>query len=146
MLLWFDTLSTATIFTNFRPKKTYHTSISSEVKNDFPFLQLYSSKHLIQIPFKFSNVCADLCIGIVVTPLALFQDVFYWPLPGLCWLWVSFDVMCCTASCLSLMSRIHIVLFLHIPNFFRYRKIDCAVKFQFLLNDSIINVTKVYFY
>ena len=68
----------------------------------------------ITLQYLLSNVLADLCIGLVVTPLALFQDVFYWPFPGLCWLWVSFDVMCCTASCLSLMPWNHIDRFLTI--------------------------------
>ena len=49
-----------------------------------------------------SNSVADLCIGIFVTPLALFQDVWFWPFEHLCWPWVGLDVTCCTASCLSL--------------------------------------------
>lgn len=57
----------------------------------------------ITINYLLSNSLADLCIGLFVTPLALFQDVWYWPFKSLCWPWVGIDVTCCTASCLSLL-------------------------------------------
>ena len=58
---------------------------------------MLSNPHLI------SNAVADLLIGLVITPLALYQETIGWPLDFPCGLWIALDVACCTASCLSLM-------------------------------------------
>ena len=51
----------------------------------------------------FSNSIADLLIGGVVVPLGLYQEWYSWPAAVSCKMWIALDVVCCTASCLSLM-------------------------------------------
>ncbi|CAG5077854.1 Oidioi.mRNA.OKI2018_I69.PAR.g8828.t1.cds [Oikopleura dioica] len=53
--------------------------------------------------YLFSNAVADLLIGIIVTPLALYQEFNEWPSAVPCKFWITLDITCCTASCLSLM-------------------------------------------
>ena len=50
-----------------------------------------------------SNAFADLLIGAIVMPLALYQETYSWPNFVPCEAWVALDVTCCTASCMSLM-------------------------------------------
>ena len=46
----------------------------------------------------FSNAIADLLIGVIVTPLALYQETIGWPMAFPCEIWIAIDVACCTAS------------------------------------------------
>jgi len=57
----------------------------------------------ITFHYLLSNAIADLLIGLVITPLALYQETIGWPLQVPCAAWIALDVTCCTASCLSLM-------------------------------------------
>lgn len=65
----------------------------------FPF-------HLIpHFPSSIRTCVTDLCVSVLVMPLALYQEVNvgYWGLgQTICNMWVSFDVTCCTASILNL--------------------------------------------
>ena len=66
---------------------------------------IHPSMHLsVHIPLAVGHV-TDLCVSVLVMPLALYQEVNegYWGLgQTVCNMWVSFDVTCCTASILNL--------------------------------------------
>ena len=54
--------------------------------------------------YEFSNSMADVLIGSVIMPIGLYQECYGWPPSLNCKAWVAVDIICCTASCMSLMT------------------------------------------